>query len=80
MSAYQIAVIANYPHPWITYSTAQQLAALGYQVVTTPTRSNPLHSTILLPRGVAGLSDAQAAALSMLFFPNRLANPTFAPP
>jgi|HubBroStandDraft_5_1064220.scaffolds.fasta_scaffold873129_2 hypothetical protein len=79
MSVNQIATVANYPNASITYTTTGELAGLGYQVQPTPTFNNPLHASILLPPGVTSLTNDQAAALSGLFAPNRLPNPTYVP-
>jgi RHS repeat-associated protein len=79
MTVNQIATIADYPHPELTYTTTGELAGLGHQVEPTPTRNNQLHSSVLLPPGVTSLSNEQAAALSALFAPNRLPNPTYTP-
>jgi hypothetical protein len=62
----QIATVAAYPNPMISYTTSYALQAQGYTIVATPT-TNPLHVSILLPQGQTQLSRAQAQAFSALF-------------
>jgi hypothetical protein len=67
MKVDQLAAVARYPHPKISYTTVPEVGSLGYVVVPTPDPKNPLHATILLPPGQTELTPKQAAALSALF-------------
>jgi|ERR1051325_3284407 hypothetical protein len=60
-----------------SWTILPELDALGYRLEPSPTRSNPLHSSILLPPGQTELTDAQAQALSAIF--RRRPNPYYIP-
>jgi hypothetical protein len=75
MTVDQLAAIARYRHPWLTYTIVPELNGLGYQVAPTETRKNPLHASILLPPGQTELTNEQAAAMSATFARHKLLNP-----
>jgi hypothetical protein len=79
MGVNEIAAVAKYPNPEITYTILPELNALGYRLEQTPNDKNPLHGSILLPPEEHALTDEQAARLSALFAPHRLPNPVYLP-
>jgi RHS repeat-associated protein len=78
LSVEQIAMVAQYPHPKITYTYLQNIRMAGFEVVPTPT-GNPLHASIILPAGQTDLTPAQRAILSGNFRMNTLNNPARLP-
>ncbi|MBN9087822.1 MAG: hypothetical protein J0J01_13005 [Reyranella sp.] len=81
LSAVEIAQAAGgYPqYRKISSTDLPSIQSLGYTVVPTPTRSNPVHVSILLPAGQTTLSGDQAGALSALFARNIETNPGYRP-
>lgn len=74
MTVDQIATVAHYPNRQISYTTNWALGAKGYPVQPTPYDKYPLHASIITP---PSLTDEQAAAMSVLFAPNRRPNPVY---
>jgi len=83
LSVNQILQVARYPNRMITWTRAPQLNALGYRVVPTPildsAKPNPLHASILLPRGQTALTEQQAEILSRLLQMHMESNPYYVP-
>lgn len=57
MTPMQLAAVAKYRNGNVSFTTVQQLNALGYEVVPTPLPRQPLHATVItlypLPQGEA---------------------------
>jgi hypothetical protein len=78
MKPEDILAVPKYPgNRQYSYTILPELTALGYRLEPTPTRDNPLHSSILLAPGQTQLTEAQAKALSAIF--RRKPNPYFDP-
>jgi hypothetical protein len=78
MGPEDILAVPKYPgNRQYSYTILPELNALGYRLEPTPTRDNPLHSSILLAPGETQLTEAQAQALSAIF--RRRPNPYFDP-
>ncbi len=70
MKVNQLAMVASYPNPQISYTTTNALSNIGVPVVPTPSANNPLHATAIVP---VPLDPARAAQISGIF--TRIPNP-----